>query len=173
MFISLNKLGKILSTRLDIEKTSNALTMAGLEVEDTIHYDFKNIDEKIVVAKIISIDRHPDADKLTVCKVDNGKGSLQIICGADNLNVDDMVPLAMIGAKLNKSDNHPEGLKIKEAKIRGVQSFGMLCSLGELGVNNSLSDGIFILPSELEIGSKLCDNNELEDYVMDLSLIHI
>jgi len=170
MFISLNKLGKILSTRLDIEKTSNALTMAGLEVEDAIHYDFKNIDEKIVVAKIISIDRHPDADKLTVCKVDNGKEPLQIICGADNLNVDDMVPLAMIGAKLNKSDNHPEGLKIKEAKIRGVQSFGMLCSLGELGVNNSLSDGIFILPSELEIGSKLCDNNELEDYVMDVSI---
>ena len=75
-----------------------------------------------------------------------------------------------IGTKLNKSDNHPEGLKIKEAKIRGAQSFGMLCSLGELGVNNSLSDGIFILPSELKIGSKLCDNSELEDYVMDVSI---
>ncbi len=170
MFISLNKLGKILSTKLDIEKTSNALTMAGLEVEDTTHYYFKNIDEKIVVAKIISIDRHPDADKLTVCKVDNGQESLQVICGADNINVDDLVPLAMIGTKLKKSDNHPEGLKIKEAKIRGVQSFGMLCSLDELGVNHSLSDGIFILPSELQIGSKLCDNSALEDYVIDVSI---
>ncbi|MBT89197.1 MAG: phenylalanine--tRNA ligase subunit beta [Spirochaetales bacterium] len=170
MFISLNKLEKILSTKLDIAKTRGALTMAGLEVQDVIHYNFEDIDEKIIVAKIISIDKHPDADRLTVCKVDNGKESLQVICGADNINVGNVVPLATIGAKLNKSDKHPEGLKIKEAKIRGVESFGMLCSLDELDVNHSSSDGIFILPSELKIGSKLCTNKGLEDYVLDVSI---
>ncbi|MDQ1284278.1 MAG: phenylalanyl-tRNA synthetase beta chain [Patescibacteria group bacterium] len=118
--------------------------------------------ENIVVGKILEIEKHPNADKLQLVKVDVGhsailpslpstgereskKGIIHIVCGAPNIEVGQKVPVALIGAKL------PNGLEIKEAEIRGEKSFGMLCAEDELGLGNDHS-GIMILDEKAEIG---------------------
>src|SRR5690606_22831311 len=110
---------------LSTDELSHQLTMAGLEVEETepVAPPFSGI----VVAHIVEVDKHPDADKLRVCRVDDGSGELlQIVCGAPNAAAGMKVPLAKVGAVL------PDGMKIGKAKMRGVESFGMLCSAREL-----------------------------------------
>ena len=102
---------------------------------------FKNV----VVGKILEIEKHPNADRLQITKTDVGGKVLQIVCGASNIKVGDLVPVATIGAIL------PNGMAIKEAEIRGVKSFGMLCAEDELGLGTS-HDGIMILDENAEIG---------------------
>ncbi len=92
----------------------------------------------VVVAKILSVEPHPNADRLRVASVDNGKTTLQIVCGAPNIAADQLVPLAEIGAVL------PNGTVITKASLRGVESFGMLCAADELGLGNDHS-GIMVL----------------------------
>lgn len=100
----------------------------------------------VVVGKILEIKKHPNADKLQLTKVDIGSAELDIVCGAWNIKVGDMVPVATVGTKL------PSGLEIKEAKIRGERSQGMLCAEDELGLGTDHT-GIMILSSQSEIGS--------------------
>lgn len=100
--------------------------------------------ENIVVGKILEIDNHPNADRLQVTKVDVGKETLQIVCGAPNIQVGQRVPVALIGAKLGE-------IEIKEAQIRGVKSFGMICAEDELGLGDN-HDGIMVLDDKAEIG---------------------
>ena len=95
-----------------------------------------------------SVTRHPDAEKLNVCRVWNGREELQIVCGAPNVRVGMKAPLALIGAKL------PNGMEIKQAKLRGVESSGMLCSARELGLSEDAS-GLFDLPAVLQAGQDL------------------
>ena len=103
--------------------------------------------EKVVVAKIVSAAKHPDADKLKVCQVDDGSGTLrQIVCGAQNYEVGDHVPCALPGAEL------PGDFKIKEGKLRGIDSLGMLCGADEIGASSS-DDGLWILPRNLAPGT--------------------
>lgn len=110
------------------EELAHRLTMAGLEVEDTV--PAAPAFSGVVVGHIVEIAPHPDADKLRVCKVDDGSGELlQIVCGAPNAAAGLKVPLARVGAEL------PGGMKIGVAKMRGVQSSGMLCSARELGLS--------------------------------------
>src|SRR5450759_4543110 len=137
MKVSVNWLKELVDIDLSTEELAHTLTMAGLEVEDiaAVAPAF----DKIVVAQVKSVNPHPGADKLRVCEVDAGTGVvLQIVCGAPNVAAGQKVPCALIGAKL-------PGIEIKQARLRGVDSSGMLCSARELGLSEDHS-GLLVLP---------------------------
>ena len=162
MLISLNWLKQYIDLDgIEINEMENALTMIGQEVEK-IEIAGSNL-ENVVTAKIIEKEMHPDSDHLTVCKVDNGKEILQIVCGASNHKAGDKVVLAQIGAKLS------EDFVIKKGKIRGKESCGMLCSEVELGIGND-KDGIIILPEDAPIGVPFKDYLGINDTVFELEI---
>jgi phenylalanyl-tRNA synthetase beta chain len=132
---------------LDSDALAQALTMAGLEVDETVAVapPFCGV----VVAEVLDVARHPDADRLTVCRVDAGAGAvLTIVCGAPNVTAGIRVPCALVGAEL------PGGFAIKEAKMRGVLSQGMLCSARELGLSED-HQGLLVLPADAPVGRDL------------------
>ncbi|MCU0765560.1 MAG: phenylalanine--tRNA ligase subunit beta, partial [Burkholderiaceae bacterium] len=132
---------------LDADALADALTMAGLEVDESVAAapPFTGV----VVARVLEAARHPDADKLTVCRVDAGTGAeLTIVCGAPNVAAGVRVPCALVGARL------PGGFAIREAKMRGVASHGMLCSARELGLSED-HEGLLILPGDAPVGLDL------------------
>ena len=162
MLISLNWLKQYIDLDgIEINEMENALTMIGQEVEK-IEIAGSNL-ENVVTAKIIEKEMHPDSDHLTVCKVDNGKEILQIVCGASNHKAGDKVVLAQIGAKLS------EDFVIKKGKIRGKESCGMLCSEAELGIGSD-KDGIIILPEDAPIGVPFKDYLGINDTVFELEI---
>lgn len=162
MLISLNWLKQYIDLDgIEINEMENALTMIGQEVEK-IEIAGSNL-ENVVTAKIIEKEMHPDSDHLTVCKVDNGKEILQIVCGASNHKAGDKVVLAQIGAKLG------EDFVIKKGKIRGKESCGMLCSEVELGIGSD-KDGIIILPEDAPIGVPFKDYLGINDTVFELEI---
>ncbi|PRX25290.1 phenylalanyl-tRNA synthetase beta subunit [Orenia metallireducens] len=145
------------------EELAEKLTLAGLEV-DGIEYKGREIKD-IVVGQIKEKVSHENADKLSVCKVDVGQDEeLQIVCGAKNMDVGDRVPVAVVGTTM------PNGMKIKKAKLRGVTSFGMMCSTNELELPDDGVDGLFILPEDAVIGNKLVDELGIDDIVIELDL---
>ena len=137
------------------------LTMAGLEVDGTeqVAGEFSGV----VVGEIIAIEQHPDADKLRVCQVAGGDEVVQVVCGAANARAGLKIPFATVGAVL------PGDFKIKKAKLRGVESFGMLCAEQELGMAES-SDGLMELPTDAPTGDKLRDYLGLDDTVIEVDL---
>ncbi|MEN8176071.1 MAG: phenylalanine--tRNA ligase subunit beta [Pseudomonadota bacterium] len=148
--------------QVDTATLAEQLTMAGLEVDtvDPAAPDFSGV----VVGRVLSLQQHPDADKLRVCQVDAGSGdSLQIICGASNVAQGMRVPVATVGAVL------PGDFKIKKAKLRGVESFGMICSAAELGLAES-SDGIMPLPDDAPVGTDFRDYLQLDDQCIEVDL---
>ncbi|MCF6337163.1 MAG: phenylalanine--tRNA ligase subunit beta [Gammaproteobacteria bacterium] len=148
--------------KITTEELSVVLTMAGLEVEaiEPVAGEFTNT----VVGQVKSIEAHPDANKLQVCKVDVGESDpLQIVCGASNVAVDMRVPVAKVGATL------PGGMNIKKAKLRGVESSGMLCSAKELGMGEGV-DGLMALPMDAPIGKDIREYFWLDDQSIELSL---
>ena len=162
MLISLNWLKQYIDLDgIEINEMENALTMIGQEVEK-IEIAGSNL-ENVVTAKIIEKEMHPDSDHLTVCKVDNGKEILQIVCGASNHKAGDKVVLAQIGAKLSKD------FVIKKGKIRGKESCGMLCSEDELGIGSD-KDGIIILPEDAPVGVPFKDYLGINDTVFELEI---
>jgi phenylalanine--tRNA ligase, beta subunit len=162
MLISLNWLNQYIDLDgIEINEMENSLTMIGQEVEK-IEIAGSNL-ENVVTAKIIEKEMHPDSDHLTVCKVDNGKEILQIVCGASNHKAGDKVVLAQIGAKLS------EDFVIKKGKIRGKESCGMLCSEVELGIGSD-KDGIIILPEDAPIGVPFKDYLGINDTVFELEI---
>ncbi len=162
MLISLNWLKQYIDLDgIEINEMENALTMIGQEVEK-IEIAGSNL-ENVVIAKIIEKEMHPDSDHLTVCKVDNGKEILQIVCGASNHKAGDKVALAQIGARLS------EDFVIKKGKIRGKESCGMLCSEVELGIGSD-KDGIIILPEDAPIGMPFKDYLGINDTVFELEI---
>ena len=149
MKFSLNWLGEFVELRNDVERLTELLTLAGVEIEgiETRGANF----ERVVVARITASMQHPNADRLSVCQVDDGSGQTrQIVCGAKNYKVGDKVPLAVAGATL------PNGIKIKASKLRGVESQGMLCSAKELGIGEDAA-GLLILSPEAKIGAPIAD----------------
>ncbi len=141
---------------------ADQLTMAGLEVDgvEAVAPAFNNV----VVGQVIACEKHPDADKLNLCQVDVGTGeNLQIICGAKNVRKDLKVIVATVGAKL------PGDFKIKKAKLRGVESFGMICSESELGMADS-SDGIAELDIDAPIGVDIREYLNLDDNIIELDI---
>jgi len=146
----------------DAKQLAERLTMAGLEVDSVS--PVAGAFEGVVVAKVISTSPHPQADKLSLCEVTTGSGSnLKIVCGASNVRGGLMVALAQIGAKL------PGGLVIKEAKLRGELSQGMLCSASELGLSDS-SEGILELDEDAPPGLSFREYMQLDDLVFDIEL---
>jgi len=150
------------------EELAEKLTRSGIEV-DIVENRNKGISD-VVVGYVKMKEKHPDADKLNVCIVDVGQEEdLQIVCGAPNVAAGQKVPVAVIGAVL------PGDFKIKRAKLRGVESQGMICSAKELGMNDKLlpkeiQEGILVLPEETEIGTSILDVLALNDKVLDLDL---
>ena len=162
MKFSENWLRELVEIKADRAALAHALTMAGLEVEElTVLGEGL---AGVVVAEIVAAEKHPEADRLQVCTVNAGRaGLLQIVCGAPNARVGIKVPLAMVGASL------PGGLSIKAAKLRGVDSFGMLCSAKELGIDADAS-GLLELPLDAPVGQPLADYMGLPDASIELKL---
>ncbi|MFH0930905.1 MAG: phenylalanine--tRNA ligase subunit beta, partial [Candidatus Zixiibacteriota bacterium] len=144
-----------------VEELANRLTLAGLEVESIESWG-KGL-EKVIVGQIKKVEKHPEAQKLSVCLVDTGKEVLQIICGAKNVVTGAKVPMALIGAKL------PSDIKIEKATLKGVESYGMICSEKELGIGEE-SEGIMILENDQIVGEPLSQALDLEDFILDIDL---
>jgi phenylalanyl-tRNA synthetase beta chain len=163
MKFTLSWLKQFLDTDVKLEEISNALTAIGLEVEEVV--DKATSLACFKVAKIIDVIKHPEADKLNVCKVDDGNQILQIICGAKNVAPNMKVILASVGDVIPTN-----GLEIEKRMLRGVESNGMLCSAEELGLEKE-SDGIMELPQNLVVGAKLIDQMpQLAEQVIEVSL---
>src|SRR6266487_3101254 len=149
MKFSVNWLREFVDLPNKIDKLAELLTLGGVEIE-AIERRGVNID-KIIVAQITASSQHPNADRLTVCEVNDGSGTKrQIVCGATNYKVGDKVPLALPGAKL------PNGLEIKKNTLRGVESEGMLCSAKELGFGEDAA-GLLILSPDAKVGASIVD----------------
>lgn len=163
MRISLNWLRELVDVAIAPEELAETLTMAGFEVEEI--EDRRTWADGVVLGKIVAIEQHPNADKLRVCQVDVGKSEpLNIVCGAPNARADIYVPVAVVGTFLCQID-----LKIKPAKLRGVPSAGMICSLAELGLSKE-SAGIHIFDLENpELGSDIRPLLGLDDVILDLT----
>jgi phenylalanyl-tRNA synthetase beta chain len=152
----------LVDPQLTSAELSHLLTMAGLEVEelDPVAPAFDNV----VVAQVLEVVKHPDADRLNVCQVDTGSGTpTTIVCGAPNVAAGLKVPCALPGAKL------PGDFAIKIAKVRGIESSGMLCSAKELGIAEEAS-GLLILPADAPVGQAIRQYLELDDNIFELKL---
>ena len=145
------------------------LTMTGSKVEEVIQTgtDIKNV----AVGKILEIEKHPNADKLVITKVDVGNEVIQIVTGANNIKVNDIIPVAKDGAEL------PNGVKIKTGKLRGIESCGMMCSLGELNLSindypEQIEDGIMILGEKYEkdLGKDIVEVLDLKEEIIDFEI---
>lgn len=161
MYISLN----ILKDFVKIPKNINNQEIADKLTQHTVEVEgfFEEGDKfnNVIVGKVLSIEKHPNADKLNVAQIDVKKEKLQIVCGASNLEVSQLVPVALIGAVL------PGDFIIKEAEIRGTKSFGMICAEDELGLGFA-HEGIMVLDKKAKIGEKFSDYLELNDIVFEI-----
>lgn len=163
MNISYNWLKKYIDLSLTADELPAKLTMAGLEVEGIEKTG--SIPEGVVTAKILSRNPHENSDHLSVCQVDKGDEILQIVCGAPNCDAGNIVPLATIGTTFKDGEGT---FTIKKGKLRGVESFGMMCSARELGLSND-HDGLLILPADTKIGVPFGDLMD-SDVVYDCSV---
>ncbi len=164
MKVTLNWLKEFVPIHLSPKDLAHGLTMAGLEVESIMPVG--DLSPLIVTAKIEKIEKHPHADRLTVCQVNTGSPSPEIhtiVCGAKNMKEGDVVPLAEPGAIL------PNGKKIERSKIREVESAGMLCSEEELGLASSAS-GLMILPSHTPLGKSVAEILNLSDVLFEINV---
>ncbi|MDD5366796.1 MAG: phenylalanine--tRNA ligase subunit beta [Gallionellaceae bacterium] len=152
----------LVNPKLDTDQLCHLMTMAGLEVEEAVSVapTFNNV----VVAEILTAERHPNADRLQVCTVDVGAGEpLQIVCGAPNARAGLRTACAMVGAEL------PGNFKIKQAKVRDVASSGMLCSAKELGIAEA-AEGIMELPADAPVGKPLRQYLDLDDKLITIKM---
>ena len=151
---------------ISTQQMCDQLTMAGLEV-DAVAPAAAEFSE-VVVARVESLQKHPDADKLNVCQVTDGSETRQIVCGASNVREGLVIPLAKIGAVL-PGPAPGETWEIKPAKLRGVESSGMLCSEKELGLADS-AEGLMELPDDAPIGQDIREYLQLDDTIIELDL---
>ena len=167
MLVSYNWLKQYTNVEDNASALAEKITRGGIEVEG-VEYLAEEI-SGVVVGYVESKEKHPDAEKLNVCQVNVGEEeNLQIVCGAPNVDAGQYVIVATVGAKL-------PGIKIKKAKLRGVESQGMLCSLAELGLSKSVvpknyQEGIYVFETEQELGSDVVEVLGLNDYILDLSI---
>lgn len=168
MLVSIKWLKDYVNTQdLPPAELGEKITRAGIEVDAVI--DRSEGLSNIVVGYVESCEKHPEADKLSICQVNVGEETTQIICGAPNIAAGQNVIVARPGARL------PGGMKIKKAKLRGEESNGMICSLQELGIEGKLvpkayAEGIYVLPENAEVGSDVITNFDLDDTVLELGL---
>jgi len=151
------------SPALSTQALADQITMAGLEVDavEPVAAAFSDV----VVAEVVGMGPHPDADKLNVCRVDDGSGeTVQVVCGAPNVAAGQKVPFARVGAVL------PGDFTIKQAKLRGVESRGMICSASELGLEEETSAGILVLPASAPVGEGFREFMGLDDHAIEVDL---
>ena len=167
MKVPLSWLKEYVDIDVDPKRLADELTISGSKVEaiEELGKDISNV----VVGKVLTLEHHPDADKLQVSKVDVGDGVLQIVTGASNIKVGDMVPIAKHGARL------PGGKKINKGKLRGVDSEGMMCSIQELGISRhdypeALEHGIFVLNNDVELGADIKDTLGINDTIIEFEI---
>ncbi len=164
---------------VDVQEFVDKMTLSGSHVEGYEKKD-KNL-EKIVVGRIETMEKHPDADKLVVCQVNVGSESLQIVTGAKNVKVGDMIPLVLDGGKVaaaHGDDNeYPDGIRIKKGKLRGVESNGMMCGIEELGSSRDFypeapEDGVYVFPegSPVKPGDDAVHALGLDDTVVEYEI---
>ena len=169
MKVTLNWLKQYVDFDWPPEELRERLTMLGLEVESMqkLGGEF----EGVVVAQVITRDKHPNADKLSLCRVNDGKGERQIVCGAQNFKAGDKVPLILPGASLPLKPGDKEPFTIKVGKIRGVESHGMMCSPKELGLADD-AEGLLILPTDAKVGQPFAEHlgRSAGDVVYDLEI---
>ena len=158
MKFSENRLRTFVNPPLASRELADALTMSGVEVElvEPVAPAF----DKVVVAEVLEVQKHPGADHLTVCRVNAGGAPLQVVCGAPNVRAGTRAPLAQVGATL-------PGIEIKQANVRGVESSGMLCSAKELGIAEDAS-GLLLLPADAPIGADIRKYLELNDQLFTI-----
>lgn len=168
MKVTLNWLKRHVDFDWSAEELKERLTMLGIEVEGVqkLGGEFENV----VVAQVMTCDKHPNADKLSVCKVDDGRTQRQIVCGATNFKVGDKVPLALPGCVIPTPAGSPPFV-IKVGKLRGVESQGMMCSGEELGLSVDAS-GLMILPADARVGQSFAEflGKTSGDVVYDLEI---
>ncbi|WP_404377928.1 phenylalanine--tRNA ligase subunit beta [Vreelandella aquamarina] len=149
--------------QLDTQAIADQITMAGLEVDavEAVAAAFSGV----VVAEVLTKEKHPDADKLNICTVNDGTGEpVQVVCGAPNVDVGQKIPFAQVGGVL------PGDFKIKKAKLRGVESRGMICSASELGLEEETSPGILVLPASAPVGTSFREYMQLDDMTIEVDL---
>lgn len=150
-------------SKISIDEICKTLNSIGLEVDSLESF---SIASKVVVGKVLEKEKHPDADKLNICQVDLGEKVVQIVCGAKNVDAGQFVPVATVGCDLGND------FIIKEAKLRGIESNGMICSSTELGLPK-LNDGILVLDNsigDLILGKELKSYTKLNDSVIEIGL---
>ncbi|MCW4151804.1 phenylalanine--tRNA ligase subunit beta [Halomonas sp. 18H] len=154
------------SPALTTQQLADQVTMAGLEVDgiEPVAAAFTGV----VVAEVTELAPHPDADKLSVCQVNDGVERLQVVCGAPNVAQGQKIAFARVGAVLPAED--PKGFRIKKAKLRGVESRGMICSASELGLDQETSAGILVLPDDAPVGDDVRDYLTLDDSTIEVDL---
>lgn len=161
MKASISWLKSLCPTDLSIDDIVRRLTMAGLEV-DGVEPASKSWTH-VVVGEVLSVTQHPDADKLNVCEVTDGESTYQVVCGATNVRAGLKVPFARVGAVIG------DDFRIQQAKLRGVDSHGMLCGADELGLSDE-RDGLMELPDHVVTGSDVADLLSLPDHVVEVDL---
>ena len=158
------------------QEYTDAMTLTGTKVEG-----FEKLDadlDKIVIGQILSIERHPDADKLVVCQVNVGNETVQIVTGAKNVLVGQKVPVVLDGGRVaggHDGSKTPGGIRIKKGKLRGVESCGMMCSIEELGSTrdfypNAPEDGIYILDEDAPVGADAIEYLGFRDTVFEYEI---
>ena len=158
------------------QEYTDAMTLSGTKVEG-----FEKLDadlEKIVIGQIEKIERHPDADKLIICQVNVGTETVQIVTGAPNVKEGDKVPVVLDGGRVaggHDGKKTPGGVKIKKGKLRGVESFGMMCSIEELGSTREMYPeapeyGIYIFPEDAPVGESAIKELGLDDVVFEYEI---
>ena len=158
MLISIEWLKRYVDITENPKELADLLTMLGLEAEDQKATQYST---KIITARVLKVNDHPNADKLKICLVNDGKDDHNIICGAPNVTENQIVVLAKIGAIL------PGNFRIKEANIRGEKSSGMICSERELGISDE-HEGIIELPMDTSVGIRFLDYIEKKLDTLDL-----
>ena len=161
MRVSLNWLKDYVNIYLSVDDLAELLTMSGLEVE--AKEPLGRSLEEVVAARILSVRPHPQANTLWLCDVEAGQGAVQVVCGAPNLRVGMMAPMALPGTKL------PGGLEVKESRIRGEASVGMLLAEDEMGLTEDHT-GLMVLPESLSPGTPVAEALSLEDWALEISL---
>jgi phenylalanyl-tRNA synthetase beta chain len=169
MKVTLNWLKQYVDFNWSPEELTERLTMLGLEVEGV--QKLAAAFDGIVVAQVVTRDKHPNADKLSLCRVNDGTGERQIVCGAQNFKAGDKVPLILPGASLPLKPGDKEPFTIKVGKIRGVESHGMMCSPQELGLPDQV-DGLLILREDAKVGQSFAEylGRSGSDVVYDLEV---
>ncbi|SHF48460.1 phenylalanyl-tRNA synthetase beta subunit [Fodinibius roseus] len=168
MKISYNWLTEFIDLDLSPQETAEKLTLIGLEVEEVAAYG--NRLEGVLVGEVLEVNDHPNADRLRICKVDTGNETVQIICGADNVTGGQKVPVATVGTSLPVETDDGEPFTIREVKLRGKESRGMICAEDELGLGDDHS-GIMVLDQRLAPGTPLHEALDLyRDTIIDIEL---